>query len=71
MLKAGEEINYDLSRTSYDSFLFVVYIQIQYQGETFTEKDAIGLSNICDFKLNATRDSYVINIEVPEINNNE
>lgn len=69
-LAAGEEINYTPKRTSYGSFLFVVYGEIQYENEKFTDRDAIGLINTDEFKLTAIKDAYILNIEVPDIKNN-
>jgi hypothetical protein len=68
MLEAGREINYTPQRTSYGCFLFVVQGKIEIDGETYLERDAVGITEAADFELKALEDSYVLNIEVPDIN---
>lgn len=60
------ELKYKLKPASYGSFLFVVDGEIEIDGDTYSERDAIGLSNLSDFTIKANKESYVINIEVPE-----
>ena len=67
-LKQGQTINYELSRTSYGSFLFMVYGKILHKDETIQERDAIGITGVEQFEIKALEDAYVLNIEVPQIN---
>jgi len=65
-LKQGEVVDYHLNESSYGSFIFMVYGQVEIEGEKLDSRDAIGIYNTKTLKINATKDSYVLNIEVPE-----
>lgn len=70
MLENEKEINYTPQRTSYGCFLFVVYGEIEIDGEVYTARDALGISEVAEFKIKSLRDSYILNVEVPDINRN-
>lgn len=61
------ELNYKLAKSSYGSFLFVIDGEIDIDGETYSARDAIGLSSLSEFKIKAKQNSYVLNIEAPTI----
>lgn len=67
-LTKNNNINYTLNRTSLGSFLFIVSGKVEIADEKLSKRDAIGLSECEEFALKATEDSYILNIEVPEIN---
>lgn len=68
LLEKGMEINYTPQRTSYGCFLFVVYGKVEIDGEVYSERDALGISEAAEFKIKSLKDSYILNIEVPDIN---
>jgi hypothetical protein len=70
MLKEGNSISYQTDRTNYGSFLFIVYGNILYKDETFSDRDAIGIVGDELFTIEARADSYVLNIEVPGLTAN-
>jgi quercetin 2,3-dioxygenase len=67
MLDENSEINYSLDRTNYGSFLFVIKGEIEIDNDTFSERDAVGLTETKDFKIKAKKDSYILNIDVPDL----
>ena len=69
-LEAENEIKYKPARTNYGSFLFIVFGEILYNNETLSERDALGITGNSEFTIKAKKDTYVLNIEVPDINNN-
>jgi hypothetical protein len=69
-LEAGKEIKYKPRRTSYGSYLFIVYGEILYNSETFSDRDAVGIVGNSEFTIKANSDTYVLNIEVPDIASN-
>jgi len=69
ILEKDSEINYRPLRTSYGCFLFVVYGKIEIEGDTFYERDAVGVSEAEEISVTALTDAYVLNIEVPDIKN--
>ena len=58
------ELKYKLRQTSFGCFLFIVSGAIEIDGEYYTDRDAIGLTNLSEFTIKAIKDSYVLNIEV-------
>ncbi|MDA3906307.1 MAG: pirin family protein [Bacteroidales bacterium] len=66
-LSKDYEIDYSLDQNSFGSFLFIVSGEIEIDGEKYFERDALGISDISNFSLKATKYSYVLNIEVPKI----
>ncbi len=69
-LDKGKEIIYNPSRTSYGTFLFIVHGEILHNDTVFSERDAFGIEGKESIRLIAREDSYIISIEVPEINLN-
>jgi quercetin 2,3-dioxygenase len=69
-LEKGNEINYTPQRTSYGCFLFLVYGEIEIDGEVYSERDSLGISEASEFKIKSLDDAYILNIEVPDINRN-
>ncbi len=67
LLVKNLELKYSLSPSSYGCFLFVINGEIEIDGETFSARDAIGLSDLSEFTIKAKQDSYVLNVEVPTI----
>jgi len=67
MLDENSEINYTPYRTNYGSFLFVIKGEIEIDNDTFSERDAVGVTGTKDFKIKARKYSYILNIEVPDI----
>lgn len=68
LLDEGTEINYTPQRTSYGCFLFVVYGEIEIDRKSFSERDAIGISEAFEFKIKSLQDACILNIEVPDLN---
>lgn len=67
IISKGFEIEYHLKSDSYGSFLFVINGEIEIDGEKYKDRDAIGITETRSFKINAIKDTYVLNIEVPKI----
>jgi redox-sensitive bicupin YhaK (pirin superfamily) len=65
-LTANTTIEYHLDKSSYGSYIFLVDGEIELANEHLTNRDAIGIYNTYEFNIKAIRDSYLINIEVPE-----
>lgn len=61
------EINYTLNSGSFGCYLFVISGEIELDGERFSDRDAVGLSDISGFKIKATQNVYMLNIEIPKI----
>jgi quercetin 2,3-dioxygenase len=66
LLKKDQEAEYQLDKTSYGSFIFLVNGEIELDHEKLGKRDAIGVYETQNFKFKALGDSYVLNIEVPE-----
>ena len=43
-------------------------LKIEIDGEVYSERDALGISEAAEFKIKSLKDSYILNIEVPDIN---
>jgi redox-sensitive bicupin YhaK (pirin superfamily) len=68
LLSEGKDLDYSLNPGSYGSFIFVVSGEINIEGESYSERDAVGLAGISGINIKALRDAYILNIEVPDIN---
>lgn len=67
ILKQDKEIEYRLQPNSYGSYIFIISGEIEIDGETYSDRDAVGISNVTDINIKAKKDSFIINIEVPNI----
>lgn len=67
IINKGVELKYTLQPNSFGSYIFVISGEIEIDGETYGARDAVGVSNITELSIKATRDSYILNIEVPHI----
>ncbi len=65
-LSANKSIDYHINKSSYGCFVFLVEGEIEMENEHLTEKDAIGIYDTEEFNIKAIRDSFLINIEVPD-----
>ncbi len=65
-LSANQSIDYQLNTSSYGSFIFVIEGEIELDKENLANRDAIGIYDTQQFTIRAVRDSYIINIEVPD-----
>jgi len=67
ILQKDFKINYRPKRTSYGCFLFVIYGSVEIDGETFFDRDGVGLSKMEEISVKVLSDAYILNIEVPDI----
>jgi len=67
ILQKDFKINYRPKRTSYGCFLFVIYGSVEIDGETFFDRDGVGLLKMEEISVKALSDAYILNIEVPDI----
>lgn len=67
IINQNEEINYKLQENSYGSYIFVISGEIEIDGEIYSNRDAIGITNVDEVNIKAKKDSYILNIEVPNI----
>jgi redox-sensitive bicupin YhaK (pirin superfamily) len=65
-LLQGKSIDYQIAKSSYGSFIFVIEGEIEIVGEKLGKRDSIGIYETEKFEFKAIRDSYLLNIEVPE-----
>jgi quercetin 2,3-dioxygenase len=65
-LGANNSVDYAINEASYGSFVFIISGEIEIANENLKERDAIGIYDTKEFKIKAIRDSYLINIEVPD-----
>lgn len=67
-LKKGTELEYLLKPESYGTYLMTVEGKVRINNIELLKRDAIGLKDIERLEVEAIEDSYLINIEVPELN---
>jgi len=67
IVKKDEKISYAIQPNSYGSYIFVISGEIEIDGETYSNRDAVGVTNITEFSIKANKDSLILNIEVPNI----
>jgi len=65
-LSANQSIDYSMKPSSYGSFVFVIDGEIELEKEKLANRDGIGIYETQQFTIKAIRDSYLINIEVPD-----
>jgi quercetin 2,3-dioxygenase len=66
-LYEGKSINYDIDEQSFGSFVILINGEVEIADELLSERDSIGIYNTRNFIIKANRDSYLLNIEVPDI----
>lgn len=67
ILNAEKEIDYRVQPNSLGVYLFIISGEIEIDGESYVNRDAIGIKNITDLIIKAKKDSLVLNIEIPNI----
>ncbi len=67
IINRDNEIKYSLQPNSYGSYIFVISGEIEIDGESYSDRDAIGIVNTTELIIKAKKDSYILNIEVPNI----
>jgi redox-sensitive bicupin YhaK (pirin superfamily) len=65
-LDAGKELTYNLQDTSFGSYLFVIDGEVEVNGQGLGKRDGLGVSGTESFTVKALKDSYVLNLEIPE-----
>jgi quercetin 2,3-dioxygenase len=66
-LTKDKTLDYDLKPTSFGTYLMVVDGSVEVDGVVLNPRDAIGLIDTNQFKVKALENSYIINIEVPNV----
>lgn len=69
-LNKGETIDYQLNEQSYGSFIFVINGQVEIDHNELSKRDAMGITETKQFTIKAEENSYVLNIEVPDLSRN-
>jgi quercetin 2,3-dioxygenase len=64
-LQAGHKLNYRVHGPEQGMFLFVISGEVQVEGETLSDRDAIGLWGVSDIQLQTGKYAEVLLIEVP------
>jgi redox-sensitive bicupin YhaK (pirin superfamily) len=64
-MEAGQSLNYRVRGKDQGLFLFVISGEVQVEGESLTDRDAIGLQGVSEIQLEAVKDTAVLMIEVP------
>lgn len=67
IIKQGYELKYTIQPNSFGSYIFVISGEVEIDGETYSNRDAIGITNVTELLITAKKDSYILNIEVPNI----
>lgn len=67
IIKQGYELKYTIQPNSFGSYIFVISGEVDIDGETYSNRDAIGITNVTELLITAKKDSYILNIEVPNI----
>jgi len=67
ILSDGKEIDYRIQPNSHGVYIFVISGEIEIDGENYQSRDAVGISNITDLTIKAKKDSFILNIEIPNI----
>jgi redox-sensitive bicupin YhaK (pirin superfamily) len=65
-LTAGEKINYTLNPASYGSYVFLVEGELNMHDYHLDRRDGLGIYATDKFNITAIKDSYIINLEIPE-----
>ncbi len=65
----GTELSYKIQPKSFGVFLFLISGEIEVEGVKLNPRDAIGLCDGQEFNIKALTNSYILNIEIPEISN--
>jgi quercetin 2,3-dioxygenase len=66
LLEAGKELTYTLQDTSFGSYLFIIDGEAEVDGQVLGKRDGLGVSGTKSFTVKAKKDSYVLNLEIPE-----
>jgi quercetin 2,3-dioxygenase len=66
LLSSGTTISYELKPTSFGSYIFLVEGEIEVEGNTLLRRDGIGIYELGGVNVKASKDSYLINLEIPE-----
>ncbi|WMJ73110.1 pirin family protein [Cytophagaceae bacterium ABcell3] len=61
----GTALDYKLNKPGNGVYLFVIEGSVEVTGETLQRRDAIGLDNLSEVKVNATSDSQLLLMEIP------
>jgi len=69
-LNKGETVDYQLDEQSYGSFIFVINGQVEIDHDELSKRDAMGITETKQFTIKAEENSYVLNIEVPDLSRN-
>lgn len=64
-LEAGKELTYPVSREGNGVYLFVIEGELTVNGEALKTRDAIGLAEVKELKLSASKDTRVVALDVP------
>lgn len=64
-VSAGKDLTYAVSRPGNGVYLFVIEGELSVNGEPLKSRDAIGLSDLTELKLSASKDSKVVALDVP------
>lgn len=67
MLNEGNSIDYNIGEQSYGSFVILITGEIEIADILLSERDSIGIYNTKKINIKANRNSYLLNIEVPDI----
>lgn len=66
----GTTLHYSKNPESMGCYLMVVEGSLEFDGIQLNRRDALEISQVKDFKVNAVTNCSVINIEIPEFNQN-
>jgi hypothetical protein len=69
-LQKDNVLKYVKNQTNYGSFLFVISGEIEMNNIRFSERDAVGVCEANELTVKALSDSWILNIEIPELNYN-
>lgn len=67
IINKDHELTYSLQPNSFGCYLFVISGEIEIDGESFDDRDAIGIIHTTELAIKAKKDSFILNIEVPNI----
>lgn len=65
-LTSGNKIDYTLDQKSYGSYVFLINGEIDIYNFNLKRRDGLGIYDTNSFTINAIKDSYIINLEIPE-----
>jgi len=67
LIDKDSEVEYSLMAPDHGIFLFVIEGEAEIGNDKYFRRDAVGMTNVPEIKIKAVSDTYLLNIEVPDL----